>query len=303
MTDRRTFSIIIPSYGRGDCLSACLRALRALEYPRNEFEVIVVDDGSEPPLHLPPEDAASGGLRVRTLRSPRNEGPASARNRGACHAAGRYLVFLDDDCLPEPDWLKRLESACAAAPGAAVGGRVANGLPRDPYCAASFAILDCVYRHYNSDRVNARFLVPTNFALPAGVFRRIGGFSPAFRTAEDREFSQECLNRGIPLVYAPGIVVSHMRPHGLLAFWRQHYGYGKGANLFWKTKAPRKAAAIALEPPLFYWRLLCSAFENERGPRAVHLTVLVVISQIASALGLLSQWLRFPADSKSIERR
>ncbi len=290
-----TFSVIIPVFDQAEQLSRCLRALGHLDYPKGEFEVIVVDDGSEPAIHIPgPEDQ----LTIRLVRSPRNEGPASARNRGAFCAKGRYLAFLDDDCLPEPEWLRRLEERFADSPESVVGGRILDGLPRNSYSAASAAITRAVYRHYNADPDCARFFASANVAVSASVFRRIGGFHLAFRTSEDREFCEHCLRNNIRLVYAPEAAVVHKRAGGFQIFWRRHYRYGKGAYRFWKLRASADEAGIRLEPVNYYWRMLCAPLMEERGPRALTLTALVFLSQFASALGFLSAWRQSGSDAK-----
>ena len=98
-----SFSIVIASYRRPGPLAACLQSLAQLDYPRDRFEAVVVDDGSQPSL-APVVEAARGPLEVRFLRQ-KNAGPATARNTGAAQARGRFLAFTDDDCAPSPDWL------------------------------------------------------------------------------------------------------------------------------------------------------------------------------------------------------
>ncbi len=134
------FSIIIPTYSRPKQLSVCLESLTQLEYPRDRFEVLVVDDGSQMPL----TDAVariSNTLNVVLLSQP-NSGPASARNTGAFQAKGQFLVFTDDDCRPVSTWLKNLASRFASAPDHAIGGHTINALPDNPYSTASQILID-----------------------------------------------------------------------------------------------------------------------------------------------------------------
>lgn len=98
-----TVSVIVPSYGGEDRLAAVLEAV-AQQRPRpKELEVLVVDDGSDPPLR--PDLPA--GLEVRLLRQERDGfGLSRARRLGAAHARGDVLVFLDSDMLPGDGWLE-----------------------------------------------------------------------------------------------------------------------------------------------------------------------------------------------------
>src|SRR5213593_4845830 len=107
MPDLRTFAVVIPTYDRPAELRRCLDSLAAQNYPRDRFEVIVVDDGSPTPA----EEVVScydPSLNL-TLRRQARAGPAAARNVGATAARSRFLAFLDDDCRASPDWLQQLE--------------------------------------------------------------------------------------------------------------------------------------------------------------------------------------------------
>jgi len=65
MTALPTFSVVIPTYRRPERLVACLRSLAALDYPRDRFEVIVVDDGSGAPVKTPPLPLDPAACRTR----------------------------------------------------------------------------------------------------------------------------------------------------------------------------------------------------------------------------------------------
>ena len=95
-------SVVVPYYEAPEALDLTLAALERQTYPRDLFEVIVVDDGSSVPLE-PPE---SSPLDVRVLhQEDLGFGLARARNNGARAARHPILVFLDCDMLPEAGWL------------------------------------------------------------------------------------------------------------------------------------------------------------------------------------------------------
>lgn len=123
LTDAPRFSIVIPTYNRPEQLAVCLQACARLDYPRDCFEVIVVDDGGVEPLDG--IVARFHGTLTLKLLQQENTGPAAARNRGASEASGEFLAFTDDDCSPASDWLKALGRHCVASPDCVVGG--ANG--------------------------------------------------------------------------------------------------------------------------------------------------------------------------------
>ncbi len=111
------FSIIINTYNRLHTLPAALRSLAGLRYP--DYEVIVVDG--------PSTDGTSAWL-ARQAGIQRAECPVAnlsvSRNVGLSLASGDVICFLDDDAMPEPDWLNRLAPAYADPEVGAVGGFV-----------------------------------------------------------------------------------------------------------------------------------------------------------------------------------
>lgn len=108
---QRAVSVIVLNWNGAAFLPRCLEALRAQTF--REFDVLVVDNGSTD--HSVDEvDALWPGFRV--LRLERNLGFAVANNRAAQVVRGRWLVFLNNDAFPRPDWLERLMEAALAWP-------------------------------------------------------------------------------------------------------------------------------------------------------------------------------------------
>ena len=99
-TPELTVSVVIPAYQGQAELERTLAALGRQTYPSDLLEVLVVDDGSDPPITLPGFPG-----RIRLLRQPRDGfGLARARNLGAREAAGGILCFLDCDMIPGRRW-------------------------------------------------------------------------------------------------------------------------------------------------------------------------------------------------------
>ena len=111
-----------------------------------------------------------------------------------------------------------------------------NGVPDDASAAASQAVVDAVHAQFNRDPSAPRFFASSNVAFPAREFRAFGGFDEGFRYAEDREICERWLRTGHRFAHAPGAVVVHMRTMTLREFWRQHYGYGRGASAFARAR-------------------------------------------------------------------
>lgn len=286
MSGDRIFSVIIPTYNRPDLLQKCLQSLAVLDYPRDRFEAIVVDDGSDrllDPIVAPYQD----NLAIALLRQP-NAGPAAARNTGAAKAEGKYLAFIDDDCTPATDWLQRLAAHLKANPNCLIGGQTINALPHNLYATASQLIVDMVYDHYNAIHHQAKFFAANNLALSANQFQAMGGFNSRFRTSEDREFCDRWLNSGRQMLYAPDVQIYHAHNLTLKGFWRQHFSYGCGAFRFHRLRFQRGLGYVKLEPN-FYFKLLIYPMTKSSSQSPLLLTALFVLSQIASMCGLLWQ--------------
>jgi len=280
-----SFSIIIPTYRRPQRLAECLRALAALDYPRERFDVLVMDDAGGMPLGEV-IDPLRERLSVTLLTVPHG-GPAAARNAGIVAARGEMLAFTDDDCLPAPGWLRALAARHAECPGCLIGGHTLNALSANPYSSASQMLLDAVYAHYNADPDRARFFASNNLAAPAEELRALGGFDAvhfAF-ASEDRDLCARWLESGRGMVYAPEALIHHAHRLNLRSFWRQHLAYGRGAWRFQQALARRGAASPGMQPVSFYLHLLRYPFTQAAPFAATRLAALVVLSQVASTLG------------------
>jgi GT2 family glycosyltransferase len=276
-----SFSVVIPTAGRPRHLRGCLIALARAEPPPGGFEVVVVNDGGGAAIdRVVSEAPASLDLRETV---PDGTGPSAARNAGAVTAAGTYLAFTDDDCEPRRGWLPALARALASDPGAAAGGKTVNGAPENRGAVASQIVVDALHERFNCDRESPRFYASSNLALPRAGFLEVGGFDPRFRYAEDREFCERWLRSGRRFTPAPGAVVEHMRTLTLSEFWRQHYGYGRGARSFARARGGSGGVRDTLGVLQAMIGLTLGAEPGERLPLAGY----AVLSQLATACGYL----------------
>jgi GT2 family glycosyltransferase len=296
---RADFSIIVPTYNRPAELTACLDALAALDFPRDRFEVIVVDDGSEPPAAQVVGRFAHS-LAVTSIRQSRS-GPAGARNAGAGVASGTYLAFTDDDCRPAPGWLSAFSSVLNSQPMAMTGGGTLNALVESACSTASHLVQDLVYTHYNADPLHARFFASNNIAMSACEFRAIGGFDGCFRTSEDRDLCDRWRASGRAMIYVPQAMVFHAHRLGLAGFWKQHVGYGRGARRFHLARRLRDPNSSIVDGR-FYWGLLrraANAVARSRRPWSIGF--LLAVWQVANLSGFLAEAF-FPRQTPSGSR-
>ena len=287
-----TFSVVIPTRDRPRRLRHCLEALAAIRYPDDAYEVVVVDDGSRTPLD-PVVAPFRDRMEVRLLRQE-NAGPAAARNAGVELASHDFMAFTDDDCAPDPDWLRPLAAELERFPKAMVGGRTVNVLA-NTYAGVSQDLIDYLYAYYRGGDAAGAFFTSNNMAVRKTVFRELGGFRTEFRLAagEDRELSHRWSRSGRPLRYVPEAVVRHAHVMTLRSFVRQHVNYGRGARTLHRIRSQEGHPPLRPEPPSFYLRLLAHPFRvGHPLHAALGRAALMGFTQAATVIGFLLESLR-----------
>ena len=213
-------SVIVPCFEAPEALDLTLAGLERQRFPRHLFEVVVVDDGSQPPIEAP----GATPLAVRVVRQQRRGfGLARARNAGARAAAHDILVFLDGDVIAEADllaaharWHETVSDAltlgfCAFVSAAGIDAAAVRR--RRGTLAALFAHRPCdppwFERHLartadlTADRDDLfRAVTGHNFGIGRAFFEAIGGFDESFVRygGEDTEFGWRAQVRGGLLV-------------------------------------------------------------------------------------------------------
>ncbi|MGK2966311.1 MAG: glycosyltransferase [Tepidiformaceae bacterium] len=194
-------SVIIPTYNRPALLLRCLAALAAQDIPHDAFEVIVVHDGpsTDTPAAVAQFARAHPGFQLTCHALARNAGPATARNHAIRAARAPIVACTDDDCLPQPGWLRAglaaLESGATGATGRIIVPRgdppteleaLTAGLETSPFVTAN--------AFYRRDALLA-----------------VGGMHEAYDAPwrEDSDLLFTLLDAGHTLVEAPGAVVIH----------------------------------------------------------------------------------------------
>jgi glycosyltransferase involved in cell wall biosynthesis len=183
------FSVIVPSLGAGPGLGLVLDALSRQTISPEQFEVIVVLDGSAL------ADEARTGLAARGVRLERLErraGPGSARNRGAQQARGEILAFTEDDCRPDPDWLAHAARRFDEEPGL----DALDGLTEKPGG-----------RPVRIQPGGDPLYLPTNLFVRRTTFARVGGYCEGFYEPDGAIYFREDSDLGFSLEAAGARVV------------------------------------------------------------------------------------------------
>lgn len=209
LPDRPALSVLVPVYNSSEELRLCLAALRQSDF--EDFEVIVVDDGSSEPLEAL---VAQYGFRYVKLAGPQGpQGPARARNRGAELAGAAHLVFIDADVCVHGDTLSRFARAFAAHPAAVA---ILGSYDESPWHGNFFSQYKNLFHHYvhqGGDGETATFWSGCG-AMRRDIFLAFGGFDEArYRrpAIEDIELGTWIKEAGHQLILDRRIQAKHLK--------------------------------------------------------------------------------------------
>ncbi|MBN2145986.1 MAG: glycosyltransferase [Anaerolineales bacterium] len=202
------FSIIIPSFNCSAALKQTLRALEEQASLLENFEVIIIDDGSTDDT-IAWLKQASFPFLLQFLQQA-NRGPGAARNRGAEVAQGDLLIFLDADMIPALDFLQAYREGYESHPNAVLVGRILAWPEAYPTLFDRVVSMED-YRDLGSDLFSLSFyhLVSCNFAIYKTEFDALGGFDESLRMTEDTDLGYRAWQQGVEMIYCPGAVGYH----------------------------------------------------------------------------------------------
>ena len=204
-------SVVIPTYNRLPILRQCLQALESqvLAAPLEQFEVVLVDDGSTDDTVHWLDTHASAFPHVRLIRQDHG-GPAEGRNRGVYQARGDVIVFIDSDLVVTPTfllsharalqrrWHERGDRLCFTY------GAVINTANFDAPTSEPHKPTDLSWAYFATG----------NVAIEREVLERSGLFDTSFRLYgwEDLELGERLRQMGVQLVRCPEAVGYHWHP-------------------------------------------------------------------------------------------
>ncbi|WP_349409276.1 glycosyltransferase family 2 protein [Pseudalkalibacillus sp. SCS-8] len=105
-SNQKKVSVVLTTYNAKERLIMALTSYKYQRYPKEKFEIVVVDDGSTDGTyeHI---NALSFDINLKLVRSDKNLGRAAARNRGITEAAGEIIIFSDSDMIADPFFIEK----------------------------------------------------------------------------------------------------------------------------------------------------------------------------------------------------
>lgn len=244
-------TVVVSTFRRPQLLPRLVRALEQQDLPRDRFEIVVVDNAS-------PDETSEVLValqrvtthQLRVARARVNRGPASGRNLGVELARGPVVAFTDDDCVPDPGWLRGGLRAMGEGRRLVVGRTV----PPADHPVGPFA------RVLRVD--DARYMQTCNVFYRRSDLEELGGFDERIGFGEDTDLGLRALESGVEVVFAPEALVVHdVRPRTVAeavrgaAAWSdlprvvRRHPHLRGTHLhrrvFWKRSHPPALLAAA----------------------------------------------------------
>ena len=250
-------SVIIPVRNRAKDLAGCLRSLSNLRYPKDNLEVIVVDDAS-----------SDGSLQVasqfpvKTIAVKNRKQAAGCRNLAAHKAKGEILAFIDSDCVADPSWLQELLPTFRDPDVGAVGGLVDSyfeekGLDRYEKVKSSLQVSTW---HKRSGERERHFYVPScNLLIRRELFFQLEGFREDLHVGEDVDLCWRLQKHAKVVEYKPVGKVYHKHRNHLWPFCRRRFQYGTSEPILQQLHPDRTKQLMLPLPEFFFWVFLAAS--------------------------------------------
>ncbi len=193
-------SIIIPTHNSASTIQQCISSITSQIYPKKNYEIILVDDGStDETLNLVKDMGANKIIKV----DPCFQG--KARNIGANNAKGNVLAFIDSDCAADKDWLKTIEKEIET--NESIGGPVLNGNNHSLIAWAEYLMEFSEFNEYKQRGI-IPFIASCNQVCTKKSFLLVDGF-PENKLSEDVYLGNSFKNAGIKLLFVPELQIKH----------------------------------------------------------------------------------------------
>lgn len=222
------FSIIVPVFNTGRHLRNCIAALQTLDYPPEEYEILMVDNNSTDESW----EILCSSPGIRALRECK-QGSYAARNCGLREARGQLLAFTDSDCTPDRNWLRVIESALAES-----DVQVVMGSRRPAVDHGALGMLadfehqkDLLVFHSSDPEVYYGFT--NNMGVRRSTIERYGPFVERSRGADAIFVRRVVDGEGCRAVtYCPEACIEHGEMESLTSYYHKTFLYGRSRQLY-----------------------------------------------------------------------
>ena len=292
--ERPSATVVVLAYNSAEVIGGCLSALREQDFDE-PFETVVVWSGDT----RIPELVARACPRATVVGQLDRLPTGAGRNLGIRSTSGEIVVFLAADCRPAPDWLRR-RAAAHRSGFRCVGGTVLLGEPAGAVARANH-LLEYSECMPGRPRQEFRGRSVNNLSFDRQIFAEYGMYEPGLACGEDTVFSARLAFRGEPMLFDPGIRISHPGPRTLREFAAHHvwhgaayakiirdHGYGSDR---YAVKVPRVAIFVRY-PAMRLWGLARRLLSSRRDllGEALFFSPILVLGVAACMVGIAREW-------------
>lgn len=234
-------SIILPTYNRKEQLTQAINGLENQSFDKDEFEVIVISDGSTDGTHEYLNELKTD-LNFKWLQQA-NQGAAATRNNGISHATGDIVLFIDDDIVPDERLLAQHyqshQDENFPENLIVIGPMLTPADYRyEPWVEWEQEML---YKQY--DAMNRGDWAPTarqfytgNSSIPLAYLKESGGFDASFLRAEDVELAFRLADNGAKFAFNKNAIGYHYARRSYGSWKNIPYQYGRNDVIFTEEK-------------------------------------------------------------------
>ena len=199
-------SVIIPVYNDNASLEICLRALEQQTYPKDRYEIIVVDNNSQ-------EDVSQIVSRFEQVALAHESQPGSyiARNCGLTVAQGDVIAFTDADCIPTPVWLEKGVAMLLSEPNVGLVAGHIDLFAQDSNQPNPFELYEMLEMGFPQNKFieNGHFGVTANLFTFKHVIQSVGDFDSTLKSGGDKQWGQRVFQAGYRQLYAKEACIKH----------------------------------------------------------------------------------------------
>jgi glycosyltransferase involved in cell wall biosynthesis len=206
-------SVIVPTYNRLPILKKCLAALEAQTLPIQDFEVLVIDDGSSDGTEEFMRHHSSP-LQLQYLRQ-KNGGTGSARRNGVANATGEFLLLMNDDTICDRDVAEQHLRVQHAYPGerwAVLGNFEYPAAARERALTHYFRVEPFMFPQVNMEEgcpYGYSYFITCNLSVRREAVVQVGSFQSTYKLSEDTEMGLRLHERGYRVLYHPSAHAWH----------------------------------------------------------------------------------------------
>ncbi|WP_315363535.1 glycosyltransferase [Prevotella jejuni] len=279
------YSIIVPVFNRPDEVDELLESLLSQE--EKDFEVIIVEDGSQVPCKKVCDKYADR-LDLHYYYKD-NSGPGQSRNYGAERAKGDYLLILDSDVVLPKGYIRAVSEELNREPADAFGGPdCAHESFTDTQKAISYSMTSFFTTggiRGGKKKLDKFYPRSFNMGIRRDVYQELGGFSK-MRFGEDIDFSIRIFKAGKRCRLFPKAWVWHKRRTDFRKFWKQVYNSGIARINLYK-KYPDSLKLVHLLPMVFTVGTTCLLLLILSGLFLLCIPILNIIGSLLVMIGLI----------------